>query len=250
MSDTQEPKSSWWQTLPGLLTALATVITAVTGLIVGLVQSHVFDSTRTASAASPPQAAQLSSAAAAQPAEPAPAAPAIQPRAPRGNAAGSRANAAAEGVPERRRPIRIPEIDLLTAENGGHLVAASDDIWKFTIDGNEDYHCCFYPKQNAVYAFKEGKPASFDTFASFIDATRPDNAHELELAVGNDSPTGEFRTIAKCEFQNIKMFEMPYQECKFPAVRAKYLRVTILSNFGGTGSAVYLDEFKLLGTLN
>jgi hypothetical protein len=248
MSDT-EPKSSWWQTLPGLLTALATVITAVTGLIVGLVQSHIFDSTRTAGAASPPHAAQLSS-----PAEPS--APAIESRAaraepagPRAGAAAPRANAAAEEVPARRRPIRVPEIDLLTAENGGHLVAASSDNWKFTIDGDEGYHCCFSAKGNAVYAFKDGKAASFDTFASYIDETRPDNARELELAVGNDSPVGEFRSIAKCTFQNIKMFEMPYQECKFPAVRAKYLKVTIVSNFG-TGGAVYLDEFKLLGTLN
>jgi hypothetical protein len=261
MSDTQEPKSSWWQTLPGLLTALATVITAVTGLIVGLVQSHVFDSNRTASAASPPQAAQLSSPAAAAPAEPAPAttprASRPEPAAPQPNAGGQRANetapranAAAEDVPERRRPIRLPEIDLLTAENGGHLVAASSDNWKFTIDGNEDYHCCFYAKGHAVYAFKDGKAASFDTFASFIDETRPDNARELELAIGNASPTGEFRNIAKCTFQNVKMFEMPYQTCKFPAVRAKYLKVTIVSNFGNTESAVYLDEFKLLGTLN
>jgi hypothetical protein len=253
----EEPKSSWWQTLPGLLTALATVITAVTGLIVGLVQSHIFDSTRTASAASPPQAAQLSGPATAQPAEPAPAAPATEPRAPRAELAGPRANATApranattEDVPERRRPIRVAEIDLLTAENGGHLVAATSDNWKFTIDGDEGYHCCFYAKGNAVYAFKDGKAASFDTFASFIDETRPDNARELELAVGNESPVGEFRAIAKCTFKNIKMFDMPYQECKFPAVRAKYLKVTILSNFGNTGSAVYLDEFKLLGTLN
>ena len=132
-------------------------------------------------------------------------------------------------------------------ENGGHLVAASGDNWKFTIDGDEDYHCCYYPKQYGVYAFKGGKEASFDMFASFVDSTRPDNVHEFEIAVGNESPLGEFRTIAKCEFQNIKLFETPYQECKFPAVRAKYFKVTILSTFGSTGGSAYLDEFKLLG---
>jgi hypothetical protein len=258
MSDTQERKPSWFQTLPGVLTAFAAVITALTGLIVGLAQSHIFDSARTAAAApNPAPSAQLSSASAPSPAVPEPAAPAGQPRAPAANsagpganAAGARPSAAAEDVPERRRPIRVPEIDLLTAENGGHVVAATSDNWKITIDGDDTYHCCFHAKGNAVYAFKDGKAASFDTFASFIDETRPDNARELELAVGNDSPTGEFRRIATCTFQNIKMFEMPYQECKFPAVRAKYLKVIIVSNFGNAGSAVYLDEFKLMGTMN
>ena len=89
------------------------------------------------------------------------------------------------------------------------------------------------------------KPASI--CASFIDATRPDNVHEFEVAAGNDSPLGEFKTIAKCEFQNVKLFETPYQECKFPAVRAKYFKVTILSTFGSTGGSAYLNEFRLLG---
>lgn len=37
-----ENRSSWWTTLPGLLTALAATITAVTGLLVGLNQIGVF----------------------------------------------------------------------------------------------------------------------------------------------------------------------------------------------------------------
>lgn len=38
-----EKKTSWWSTLPGILTASAAVITAVTGLILGLGQLGVFD---------------------------------------------------------------------------------------------------------------------------------------------------------------------------------------------------------------
>ncbi|HEY3159689.1 MAG TPA: hypothetical protein VGJ78_12070 [Vicinamibacterales bacterium] len=34
MSDNRSPTPSWWQTIPGMLTGLAAVITAVTGLIV------------------------------------------------------------------------------------------------------------------------------------------------------------------------------------------------------------------------
>ena len=229
-------KPSWWQTLPGVLTAIAGIITAVTGLIVGVYQSGLIKPSRTETVAASSLA----------PAEPGPspitsqlASPSpLPPSAP----APSSASAAAPA-----QALTGPRINLLAAENGGHLVAASADNWKLTIDGDEDYHCCFYPKQFAVYAFKGGKQASFDMFASFIDATRPDNVHEFEVAAGNDSPLGEFKTIAKCEFQNVKLFETPYQECKFPAVRAKYFKVTILSTFGSTGGSAYLNEFRLLG---
>jgi hypothetical protein len=46
MADEKPP--SWWATLPGLLTAAAAVITAVTGLLLGLGQLGVFDGGRPA----------------------------------------------------------------------------------------------------------------------------------------------------------------------------------------------------------
>ncbi|MFF1383147.1 hypothetical protein ACFVWT_06275 [Arthrobacter sp. NPDC058288] len=44
----EEKPTSWWATLPGLLTATAAVITAVTGLLLGLGQLGVFDAGRPA----------------------------------------------------------------------------------------------------------------------------------------------------------------------------------------------------------
>ena len=236
MSDSDKP--SWWQTLPGVLTAIAGIITAMTGLIVGVYQAGILKPSRTASA-------NVSA-----PSEPGPSAassPQASPSSPQPSASvpASTSASAAPAAASAAAALSGPRVNLLASENGGHLVAASDDNWKYTIDGDEGYHCCYYPKQYAVYAFKGGGQASFDTFASFIDATRADNARELEISVGNESPLGEFKTVAKCEFQNVKLFETPYQECKFPAVRAKYFKVTIVASFGS--SSVYLDEFHLLG---
>lgn len=230
-------KPSFWQTLPGVLTALATIITAVTGLIVGLVQSGFFKPSPAETVAASPSV---------------PAEPATSSGAKEAALGAAPAAPAPSASPPGAAPATLngPHMNLLASENGGHLVAASGDNWKYTIDGDETYHCCYYPKEYGVYAFKDGKAASFDTFGSLIDATRPDNAHELQLAVGNDSPLGEFKPIAKCEFQNVKLFETPYQECKFPAVRAKYFKVTILSTFGSTGDSTYLDEFRLMGVMN
>jgi hypothetical protein len=227
-------KPSWWQTLPGLLTAAAAVITALTGLIVGLYQSGLLKPSRTEIiAASPAVTAEPSGSPETKQAALQPAQPTSSPPSP---------SAAAPSQ------ITQPRIDLFASGNGGHLVAASADNWKATIDGDETYRCCFSPKESAVYAFKDGRAASFDVFAAFIDATRADNVHEFELAAGNDSPLGTFNVIAKCELRNVKLFETPYQECKFPAVRAKYFKVTIVSTFGT--SSGYLQEFRLLGNLN
>jgi hypothetical protein len=49
-----EKPTNWWATLPGLLTAAAAVITAVTGLLLGLGQLGVFDAGRPITASSPP----------------------------------------------------------------------------------------------------------------------------------------------------------------------------------------------------
>ncbi|MDP9696658.1 UNVERIFIED_ORG: hypothetical protein J2X79_004241 [Arthrobacter globiformis] len=49
-----EKPTNWWATLPGLLTAAAAVITAVTGLLLGLGQLGVFDAGKPATASSPP----------------------------------------------------------------------------------------------------------------------------------------------------------------------------------------------------
>jgi hypothetical protein len=42
MTEPQKPSSSWWQTLPGVLTALTATITAISGLVALLVQNGVF----------------------------------------------------------------------------------------------------------------------------------------------------------------------------------------------------------------
>ena len=67
---TEERRTSWWQTLPGILTATATVITAVTGLVVVLAQLGVFsgDVKPPASDAAQTQAAKASESKAADPA--------------------------------------------------------------------------------------------------------------------------------------------------------------------------------------
>jgi hypothetical protein len=72
MSDAPKSESKgWWQTLPGLLTAAAGIITAITGLLVAVHQTGLFDRT-----SHPPAQTQTQPQTNADPAQPSPSAPA------------------------------------------------------------------------------------------------------------------------------------------------------------------------------
>jgi hypothetical protein len=223
----EQPKpQSWWQTLPGILTATAAFTTAITGLVVALHQAGFFqDVTKSLiHKISPPGTPQPS-----QEAGPGRTASSLQPL------------TRAQPTPKRT--------NLLSSENGGHLVAAASDDWVATIDGKEGREAIHYRRgrAEAVYAFKDERPATFGTFTMLIPGTDSRNVKEFELLVGNDSPIGAFESIGKFQTQNVKLFKTPYQEFQFPVVTARYLKVKILSDFGGGWTYVY--EFQLFGSL-
>lgn len=136
-------------------------------------------------------------------------------------------------------------INLLDPKNGGQVVVATGDHWLLTIDGNERQSVKFYDVDWAVFAFKGERPAVFDTFAVLIHGTTRDNIKQFELLAG-DSPLGEFTSIGKFTTLNAKFIKAPYQEFKFPPVTAKYLKVQLLSSWGGS---IYAYEFQLFGKL-
>jgi hypothetical protein len=230
----EAPKSSsWWQTLPGILTAAAGIITAISGLLVVLYQSPLFKSdvkpdgahsTAASVTAAMPDAATPSPAS-----NPAPAVLAAAPRAP-----------------DASPPAAAARINLLDAELGGHLEAASNDDWSRTIDGKDASISSLMVGQTGVYGFRNRRSARFDTFTVLIPATDIYNVSEIELSYGNDSPTGAFETIGRFKPQNLKLFNTPYQAFAFPAVTARYFKVKLLSGKDGYATAY---EFQLFGTL-
>ena len=78
-------------------------------------------------------------------------------------------------------------INLLASENGGMLLAASQDDmgWAANINGKSG------PAVNvgawAVFAFKDERPATFDIFTMLISDTSEYNVKEFELLQGNAS---------------------------------------------------------------
>jgi hypothetical protein len=149
-----------------------------------------------------------------------------------------------------RGDTRIPSaspavINLLSPENGGHIIVADTEAWSDTIDGKEDNFGIM--REWAVYGFKNEGLAKFDTFKAWIPSTNIENFKEFELLAGNDSPTGKFELIGKFQTQNFRFFKDPWQEFKFRGVTARYLKVKVISNYGGGRTVGW--EFQLLGVL-
>jgi hypothetical protein len=163
---------------------------------------------------------------------------------------GTEEQAASVAKPVPSTLPRSSVMNVLSAENGGHVVVATNDRWPYAIDGDEknwQYIDIGVVGSWAVYGFKNDKPASFDTFKVLILGTESWNLKEFELLAGNDSATGKFESIGKFQTQNIRFFKEPYQEFKFPPVKARYLKVKVISSHGFSSVGVY--EFQLLGAL-
>jgi hypothetical protein len=149
-------------------------------------------------------------------------------------------------------------LNLIAKANGGHLVASPGPTWETAIDRDSDNWCATcsvewgYLTSNmgdeGVFAFRDERPATFDTFTMLVQEARAWNVHEFELFAGNDSPLGRFERIGKFEVKNVRL-SPPWQAFTFPPTTAKYLKVRILSVFSGAASIpVQVEEWQLLGT--
>jgi hypothetical protein len=140
-------------------------------------------------------------------------------------------------------------VNLLAAENGGEMVVAASERWLSTVDGKEDTYA-WVDNGEAVFAFKDGRAATFDLFAVLIPGTADGNLREFELLAGDDGPTGHFDSIGVFATQNLRVMKNPYQEFRFPAVKAKYLKVRSLKPHGAESGAALAYEFRLLGKVD
>jgi hypothetical protein len=86
-------------------------------------------------------------------------------------------------------------------------------------------------------------------FAVLIPGTGDNNLREFELLAGDDSPTGHFDSIGVFTTQNLRVIKNPFQEFRFPAVKAKY-KVRSLKPHGAQSGAALAYEFRLFGSVD
>jgi hypothetical protein len=149
--------------------------------------------------------------------------------------------------PSPPAPTGPAKVNLISEANGGGLILAPTAGWDFVAKGNEKEYAYGFDcqgKPEVVFGFKDEKEATFDTFQIFIPHTDPANIKDFELFVGDDGPTGTFRSIGQFTTANARMVKSPYQPFRFPEVTAKYLKVRVLSSWG---SCFHLTPWRLLG---
>ena len=138
------------------------------------------------------------------------------------------------------------KINLLDKKLGGNLVIASKGNWEGRIDGDPGASDPYYPKDFGVFGFKDGKAATFDTFTLFIPSASDYNPKEFELLIANDSPEGPYTSLGKFQTKNYRVAQNPFQEFKFQAVKAQFLKVVFLSNHNDKELS-WVHEFQLWG---
>jgi hypothetical protein len=171
-------------------------------------------------------------------------APAAGAASPNQTASGTQPGATA---PPGREAASTPgRIDVLAAANGGHLVRAPHENWMEPIDGSDAWG--YITGDEAVYAFRDEKPATFDVFRMLITETRSDNIKGFGLLAASDSPNGPFQPLGTFETQNVRLFPSPWQDFTFAPVTARYLKVRVRSVHSPTGPT-QVEQWQLLGRL-
>jgi hypothetical protein len=145
------------------------------------------------------------------------------------------------------QPAAPALVNLLAADQGGQLLAAPSDAWQAVVSGTEGQYARVGEGQEAVFGFKDERPATFSKFTMLINSSSYENIKDFELFAGDESPTGTFRSLGKFAAQNVKLLKTPYQEFTFPETTAKYFKIKILSHYGDLYWT--LTQIRLLGKL-
>jgi tetratricopeptide (TPR) repeat protein len=144
------------------------------------------------------------------------------------------------------------DINLLAPEEGGQLLAAPNDSWRKITSGKEDewieIKAGADADSDAVYAFKDKKPARFHQLTVLISGSNDYNPKEIDVLAGNDGPKGSFSSVGKCTLTNRLLFEMRYQECELPPTTARYVKLKILSSYHFNAWA-HVPQVRLVGQL-
>ena len=153
---------------------------------------------------------------------------------------------AASRIQEQIAPAAPSRFDVLAQANGGEVLLAPGDTWQKINDGKEQQ---FEVDQNAeaVFGFKGGGAATFDTFATLVPGVNLHNLQDFELFAGNDSTAGQFTSIGKFKAVNARQLKSPYQEFSFSPVTARLLKIKLYSGYGPSSYSTYLYEFRLFG---
>lgn len=148
-------------------------------------------------------------------------------------------------------PSPKARVNILSARAGAEIMAGADPHWSQTIDEKLESIggdlSGLRVGHEAVFKFRGGAAATFDTFAVFIPETSDRHPKEIELSAA-DAPTGPFRPVGTFNIANGKLRD-GWQEFKFSETTATFVKIKLTSNHGALLGRLHLYEIRLYGEL-
>lgn len=151
-----------------------------------------------------------------------------------------------ENAPAAEKPAEIDGTDLLAKSAGGTLLVAPSEEWQKLNDGNPDERATTYDGEG-VWAFNGERPALLEAVEFYLPAQHDYALKDFEVLVGDEGPSGQFKSIGTFTAQNRKVMPEGWQRFAFPKVKAKYLKIKFVSGYGGYIAA---HEFRALGKID
>ncbi|MBI4354803.1 MAG: VWA domain-containing protein [Candidatus Omnitrophica bacterium] len=153
---------------------------------------------------------------------------------------------------EHLQAARRRSRNVLAAENGGTLIASSNSNFQYLIDetsASVGYVAEVEVNSEGIFGFQNGQTALLQHVAVPILHSDASNVKTLEFWVSEATPTSGFHKVGTMETTNLVFAGNPYQEYVLdPAVKAKYLKVKVLSSHGGI-ARVKIPELRAVGFL-
>ncbi|MEZ0225751.1 MAG: VWA domain-containing protein [Alphaproteobacteria bacterium] len=149
-----------------------------------------------------------------------------------------------DAAPAAEKAPEIAGKNILQQSNGGMLLVSPNDEWTKLNDGKGDRATTY--NGQGIWAFKGEKPATFEAIDVLVPHTDSYNLKEFEVLVGDDGPTGTFRSIGTFTAENIKVMPNGNQRFTFPKVTAKYIKFDFKT---GWGSYIAAYELGVIGTV-
>ncbi len=142
------------------------------------------------------------------------------------------------------------QINLLSDENGGHLIAAANMDFQYLIDGRGEKPgkaANIQPQAEGIFGFRDENTASIQKLALPVFETSRYNCKAVEFSVSVTTPTSGYVSLGTFETTDLVFAGNPYQEyvLKEP-VKAKYLKVKVISTHGASSCNFY--ELRAFGT--
>ncbi len=143
------------------------------------------------------------------------------------------------------KSVAKERVNLLDPENGAQIVAAGEEAWRGILETQQP-KCTILSKQSfAIIGLRKEQPTAISTLAVHVESQGSANLKQLALFAA-DEERGPFKKIGEFEIPNHKNMRAPFHEFAFEPVKARYVKLQIVSftfDYGPNGNVCTMQLY-------